>query len=281
MANSQTSTAQNTDQLHANMVRVVYSDISTTYYVTDDQFAYYYSSRGHLPQNDPQAYKGSLDAQAAVIIQGGKVIKNALWPVESANELMDIIGEPTMSSGNERVRFKRVTQDDTVFFIQGTVWATQVQLLLAHHNGELSNDLLSAFSSYTYHKGTVSKCAYSCKLGSWGEILAKLESISDSVTLAGEPDLTISLVPNKETYTPAEVQALIDENAALKKDVTRLENAQVWYVNALEVLSPLRYHGHQLLASPDRVSLQDALKLMIDKAEAFFTKRAENGSEQH
>lgn len=274
MANSHTKTVQNTAQSLVDMVRVVYPDITTTYYVTENQFSYYYSSRGHLPQSNPKAYKDSLDAQAAVILKDGKVIKNSLWPVETDNELMAIIGEHTIAEGNGRIRFKRITQDGTVFFIKGDVWKKQAERLLAHHGGRLSNELLSTLSAYSYHKGKVSKCIYSTALGDWGAILAKLETISDPILTSGEPDLTVTLSPSKETYTSAEVQAILDENTALKETVERLENAQVWYVNALEVLSPLRYHGHQLLESPDRTSLQDALKLMIDKAEDFFAKRS-------
>ncbi len=249
-------------------------ETDTLYYLTDDVYQYYFTSRGHIPERDPSEYAKVLQAQSQVIVREYSLLRNRLWPVTSVNELLIIMGDQPESWAEQSISYKKCAYRGVTYFIEGQVWST-------HFGGDdvyvetlNENDLMS-HAVFAYRQDSVVKCAFSCKLGSWDAIFERLDDIAEPVVLQGHEQL-VDVRPYQESYTLSEVQALLDENASLKKEVEHFKRAQVWYVNALEVLSPLRYHGHQLLEAPDRTSLQDALKLMIDKAENFFTKRDKN-----
>lgn len=266
------STANSETKLTAKMVTVPYPEMDTIYYVTDDQYEYHYASRLHVPQHDPKSFVGSLEVQSSVIVKKESLTVNNLWPTRTANELMGVIGAATLPDGDIDIDYKKVVYKGSVYFFHSKTWATKMVPLLEKCGKGFPTIKAAQLACFVYFKGSVIKCNFSTTLGTWADILDQLERVSYEIFVDGEPPACV-IKPNKDQYSVADVQAILDENEALKKELERLESNQVWYVNAVEALSPFRYAAHQLLESPDRPSLRDALKMVSDKAEAFFTKQ--------
>ncbi len=261
-------TTQKTETV--SMVRVKYPEKNRTYYLSEGNFHYYFVSRGHLPQSNPAEHEKTLDAQSTVIVENDELILNCLWPTATANELMALMGEPALPV-DAPLTYKSATYKGTTYFITGALWESEIAPTFARL-GSFPVERATLYCDYAYKAGSTLKCTYACTVGNYHEILLQLKAVSQVVDLNEAPEL-VHIEPYKETYTLAEVKRLLDENAALKKDIARLESNQVWYVNALEVLRPFRYSAHQLLTEPDRLSHREALKKVLDMAETFFTKK--------
>ncbi len=264
---------QKTDTIR--MVKVNHPAKNRTYYLTEGNYHYLFASRGHLPQSDPAAHEKTLDAQSSVILEDGALWLNRLWPAATVNELMALIGEPALPN-DQSLPYKSATYQGTTYFITDAVWDEQIAPTFARL-GSFPVERAALYCDYAYKAGSTVKCTYSCVVGSYHQILLQLKALAEVVDLNEEPEL-VHIEPYKETYTLDEVKQLLDENTALKKDVERLETNQVWYVNALEALSPFRYAAHQLLTEPERLSHREALQKVLDMAEAYFAKKDSQSS---
>lgn len=79
-------------------------------------------------------------------------------------------------------------------------------------------------------------------------------------------ELERMLYVTDEAYENTEI-----ENNKFRERIAVFEKNQSWYSKAINVLSPLRFHGNQLIEDPKRADKLEGMTKALNDAEKFFT----------